>query len=52
MSVIGDTLRMLYSGTCVLWTPWDQQKGSRADYQGVLIFQINLYDKTPFGTIT
>ena len=23
-----------------------------SDYQGVLIFQVNLYDKAPFGTIT
>ena len=22
------------------------------DYQGVLIFQVSLYDKAPFGTIT
>ena len=22
------------------------------DYQGALIFQVNLYDKEPFGTIT
>ena len=39
-----------YSGTCVLWTPWDQQKCP--DYQGVLIFQFSLYDKASFGTIT
>ena len=51
MSVIGDMLRMLYSVTCILWTPWDQQL-SCADYQGVLIFQVNLYDEAPFGTIT
>ena len=44
---------MLYSGTCVLWTPWDQQKCPELiDYQRVLIFQVNLYDKAPFGTIT
>ena len=23
-----------------------------AEYQGVLIFQVSLYDKAPFGTIT
>ena len=22
------------------------------DYQGVLIFQVSLYDKAPFGTVT
>ena len=32
-----------YSGTCVLWTPWDQQMCP--DYQGVLTFQVSLYDK-------
>ena len=30
--------RCIYSGTCVLWTPWDQQKCP--DYQGDLIFQV------------
>ena len=35
---------------CVLRTPWDQQKCP--DYQGVLIFQVILYDVAPFGTIT
>ena len=39
-----------YSGTCVLWTPWDQPKVSRLsrcpDFPGQL-----LYDKAPFGTI-
>ena len=54
MSVIGNTLRMLYNGTCVLWTPWDQEKcpDSCADYQGVLISRsiIILCDKAPFGT--
>ena len=26
-------------------------KGACPDYQGVLIFQVSLYDKAPFGTI-
>ena len=42
------TLMHIYSGTCVLWTPWDQKKCP--DYQGVLIFQVILYDKVQFGT--
>ena len=29
--------------------PWDQQMCP--DYQGVLIIQVSLYDKAPFGTI-
>ena len=37
-----------YCGTCVLWTPRDQQKCP--DYQGVLFFQVILYDKVQFGT--
>ena len=40
-----------YSGTCVLWTPWGTNQKC-PDYQGVLIFQVSLYDKAPFGTIT
>ena len=39
---------MTYSGTCVLWTPWDQPKCP--DYQGVLIFQVSLHDHVSFGT--
>ena len=39
---------MKYSGTCVLWAPWDRKKCP--DYQGVLIFQVILYDKVQFGT--
>jgi len=31
----------------VLWTPQDQP-----DYQGVLIFQVILYDEVSFGTST
>ena len=38
----------MHSGTCVFWTPWDRQKC--LDYQGVLIFQVILCDKAPFGT--
>ena len=40
----------IYSGTFVLWTLWDQKKCP--DYQGVLIFQVSLPDKVPFGTTT
>ena len=44
----------VHSGTCVLWTPWDQPKVSRLsrcpDYQGVLIFQVSLHDNVSFGT--
>ena len=29
----GNTLSRIYSGTCVIWTPWANQKCS--DYQGV-----------------
>ena len=47
---VGVHIKFMYSGTCVLWTPWDQPKAC-PDYQGVLIFQVNLYDKAPFGTI-
>ena len=32
----------------VLWTSWDRKKCP--DYQGVLIFQVILYDKVQFGT--
>ena len=41
---VKNLLMTLYSGTCVLWIPRDQQK--------VLIFQVSLYDKAPFGTTT
>ena len=34
-----------HTGTCILW---DQQKSP--DYQGVLIFQVILCKKVPFGT--
>ena len=37
-----------YSGPCVLWTPWDQQKWP--DNQGIWIFQVSLYDKARFGS--
>ena len=40
----------VYSGICVLWTPWDQPKVSRLS-RHILIFQVSLYDKAPFGTI-
>ena len=43
-------LQMIYSGSRVLWTPWDRQKCP--DYQGVLIFLVILYDKVQFGTST
>ena len=39
---------VLYSGTCVLWTPLDLQKCP--DCKGILIFQIILYEKVPFRT--
>ena len=46
-----DCRRILeYSGTCVLWTPWDRLKVSRLsrcpDFPG------DLYEKVPFGTST
>ena len=37
--------KSLYSGTCVLWTPWHHP-----DYQGVLIFQVSLHNNVLFGT--
>ena len=40
-----------YIGTCALWTPFGTSK-KWPDYQGVLIFQVVLYDKVPFGTST
>ena len=36
-----------YNGTCVLGT-----NHKCADYQSVLIFQVSLYDKASFETIT
>ena len=41
-------IKAKYSGTCVLWTPWGQQKCP--GYQGVLVFQVILYEKVTFGT--
>ena len=39
------------SQTRVLWSGLGTNQKC-PDYQGVLIFQVSLYDKAPFGTIT
>ena len=44
------TMSFKYSGTCVLWTPWDQQKVSRLSR--CPDFHVSLPDKAPFGTMT
>ena len=37
----------MHSETCVFWAIWDQTYTRKyTDYQGALIFQIGLYDKS------